>query len=105
MTARELSPRSVVTSLRWTRLTGLLRFFRFTLAFGKMRRMRQALFGAALAALIGAGLGSLTAEARTRRKPPPPGCCKVCTDSKACGDSCIPWSATCRKGPGCACQG
>ncbi len=65
--------------------------------------MRQALAAAGLAALIGAGLGAFTAEARPKRKPP--GCCKVCSSSKACGDSCIPWNETCRKGPGCACQG
>ncbi len=33
------------------------------------------------------------------------GCCKVCTTGQACGDSCISWSYTCHKGPGCACQG
>jgi hypothetical protein len=33
------------------------------------------------------------------------GCCKVCTSSKACGDSCISKSKTCTKPPGCACQG
>ncbi len=32
-------------------------------------------------------------------------CCKVCTGSKACGDSCISRSKTCHKGDGCACQG
>lgn len=30
-------------------------------------------------------------------------CCKTCKDSKPCGDSCIPKSSTCNKGPGCAC--
>jgi hypothetical protein len=33
------------------------------------------------------------------------GCCKICRNSKACGDSCISWGKTCHKGPGCACQG
>ena len=33
------------------------------------------------------------------------GCCKHCgPNSKACGDSCISLSYTCRKGPGCACD-
>jgi len=32
-------------------------------------------------------------------------CCKVCKKGKACGDSCIKRSYTCRKGVGCACNG
>lgn len=32
-------------------------------------------------------------------------CCKVCRKGKACGDSCINRSYTCRKGSGCACNG
>jgi hypothetical protein len=32
-------------------------------------------------------------------------CCKICTTGKACGNSCISRSYTCRKGPGCACNG
>ena len=36
---------------------------------------------------------------------PPPSCCKVCTTSKACGDSCINVNYTCSKPPGCACNG
>ncbi len=32
-------------------------------------------------------------------------CCRVCTDSQACGDSCISWDKTCHQPPGCACQG
>ncbi len=31
-------------------------------------------------------------------------CCKVCSKGKACGDSCIRASYTCRKGRGCACD-
>jgi endonuclease YncB( thermonuclease family) len=30
-------------------------------------------------------------------------CCGVCRKGKACGNSCISWSKTCRKPPGCAC--
>jgi hypothetical protein len=33
------------------------------------------------------------------------GCCKVCSNSQACGDSCISWDKMCHKGAGCACQG
>ncbi len=32
-------------------------------------------------------------------------CCKVCRKGKACGNSCISRSYTCRKGRGCACDG
>jgi micrococcal nuclease len=32
-------------------------------------------------------------------------CCKICRKGKACGDSCIPRSYTCRQPPGCACNG
>ena len=32
-------------------------------------------------------------------------CCKVCKDSKPCGDSCIARNQTCNVGPGCACSG
>lgn len=32
-------------------------------------------------------------------------CCKVCTDSKPCGDSCIARNQTCSIGGGCACSG
>ena len=35
----------------------------------------------------------------------PRACCKICRRGKACGDSCISRSYTCRKGPGCACNG
>ena len=33
------------------------------------------------------------------------GCCKVCKEGKACGDSCISKTSTCNKGRGCACNG
>jgi hypothetical protein len=35
----------------------------------------------------------------------PANCCKVCKDSKPCGDSCIARSQTCNVGGGCACSG
>lgn len=31
-------------------------------------------------------------------------CCKICKKGKACGNSCISKSYTCRKSPGCACD-
>jgi hypothetical protein len=33
------------------------------------------------------------------------GCCRVCKEGKACGDSCIAKNRTCSKGAGCACNG
>ena len=32
-------------------------------------------------------------------------CCKICRKGKACGNSCISRRYTCRKPPGCACNG
>ena len=32
------------------------------------------------------------------------GCCKQCSNGKACGDSCIARDKRCHKGPGCACD-
>lgn len=43
----------------------------------------------------------------TTRRPgcrPRSECCKVCSKGKACGNSCISASYTCRKGRGCACN-
>jgi hypothetical protein len=31
--------------------------------------------------------------------------CKVCSEGKACGDTCIAKNETCTKGTGCACNG
>lgn len=31
-------------------------------------------------------------------------CCKVCSEGKACGDTCIAKNETCRVGSGCACN-
>jgi hypothetical protein len=36
---------------------------------------------------------------------PTPTCCQTCTAGKACGDACIPETATCNSPPGCACDG
>ena len=52
-------------------------------------------FKAASAGTTGAGPGAT----------PPSPCCKICRKGKACGDSCIARNKTCRKGPGCACNG
>ena len=41
----------------------------------------------------------------TPRAPAPRACCRYCRTGKPCGDSCISRQSTCRKGPGCACQG
>lgn len=32
-------------------------------------------------------------------------CCKICKTGKACGDTCIARSQTCRTSGGCACNG
>jgi hypothetical protein len=34
-----------------------------------------------------------------------PVCCRVCTQGKACGDSCIASELACQASPGCACDG
>lgn len=38
-------------------------------------------------------------------QPTTKSCCKVCTNSKACGNSCISNNKNCNTPPGCACQG
>jgi len=52
--------------------------------------------------LITKGDGSFT---RVTDSSPPTedACCKTCTNSKPCGDTCIPKANTCTKAPGCAC--
>lgn len=43
----------------------------------------------------------------TQPPPVPPSrsnCCRVCSTGKACGNSCIARSRTCRQPPGCACD-
>jgi competence protein ComEC len=39
-------------------------------------------------------------------QPGPSGsaCCKTCTNSKPCGDACVPKANACNKAPGCACS-
>jgi hypothetical protein len=34
-----------------------------------------------------------------------PVCCRICTQGKACGDSCIAAELACQASPGCACDG
>lgn len=45
----------------------------------------------------------------TTRPAPAPAprrtCCRICRTGKACGNSCINRSYTCRRPPGCACNG
>jgi hypothetical protein len=48
-----------------------------------------------------AGPTSSTAPAATKQKA----CCRICRTGKACGNSCISSTKTCRAGPGCACNG
>jgi hypothetical protein len=36
---------------------------------------------------------------------PSSGCCKTCTEGKACGDGCIEKSKECHQPKGCACDG
>lgn len=42
---------------------------------------------------------------RPTPRPTSRSCCRVCRTGKACGDSCISRSNTCRQPPGCACNG
>lgn len=48
--------------------------------------------------------GSLIGRMPVDTALPVTDCCKVCTDSQACGDSCISWDDECSADPGCACQ-
>ena len=59
----------------------------------------------------GAGLKGTTSQRRSTFQLPEQGeciprsqCCRICSQSQACGDSCISVSYTCRKGRGCACD-
>lgn len=50
------------------------------------------------------------AQSRSQPVQPEPtrqrsSCCKICKKGKACGNGCISRSYTCRKPPGCACNG
>jgi hypothetical protein len=36
---------------------------------------------------------------------PPSGCCRICVQGKACGDSCVSRDFICHEGAGCACNG
>lgn len=50
-------------------------------------------------------LGTVPSFACSDVTSPTGGCCKVCHDGKACGDTCIAKGDTCTKGTGCACNG
>lgn len=60
--------------------------------------------GAACGQPEGAGSSRSGSAASTPDRPQARSCCKICTTGKACGDTCISRSNTCRKGPGCACD-
>jgi hypothetical protein len=55
--------------------------------------------------LLGAGPTGLTACGSGDASATTGACCKVCRQGKACGDTCIEASKTCRVGRGCACNG
>ena len=44
------------------------------------------------------------AASRQRRCTPRRACCRVCSQGKACGNSCINRNFTCHQPPGCACD-
>ncbi len=48
--------------------------------------------------------GSNARQGPAAQPPAAQACCKVCRKGKACGNSCISASKTCRKPPGCACD-
>ena len=50
-------------------------------------------------------LSSQQPPATAQESPQAQTCCKICRKGKACGNSCISRSYTCRKPPGCACNG
>ena len=70
---------------------------------------------AVLAAFLGIGVGSggevTAAESSIFGNPPPHesaepmACCRICTQGKACGNSCIARDKICHQGAGCACDG
>ncbi len=51
------------------------------------------------------GMGPTTSACAGDSPTDAKSCCKVCKTGKACGDTCIDKSATCRVGQGCACNG
>ncbi len=62
-------------------------------------------FKALYAAAMQARRGCLGQLPDADSDPAGTGCCRVCRNGQACGDSCIGWGQTCSKPPGCACQG
>lgn len=49
--------------------------------------------------------GSSSVTPRSSQEDGPSGCCRTCSQGKACGNSCISRQLTCRVGSGCACDG
>lgn len=58
-----------------------------------------------LSALDAGPVGAARVVSPPPSTPPTRTCCRVCTTGKACGNSCIARSSTCRQPPGCACNG
>ena len=57
-------------------------------------------------ALVGSA-PQMTLAPRDFKQPSPTAdaaCCKICSNGKACGNSCISRKKTCHKPPGCACD-
>ena len=57
------------------------------------------------AAVPAAPAPTVTTPARVPARQQARPCCRICTRGKACGDSCISRRYTCRRPPGCACNG
>lgn len=64
--------------------------------------MRRLLIRAAVLLPLLAGSASSVSACKDSTAP---GCCRICREGKACGDTCIERSDTCHVGPGCACNG
>ena len=64
-------------------------------------------FVCVLAVVVGVGVlraGSHEQVGERNACIPPIKCCRVCTEGKACGNTCIAADKTCHKGRGCACS-
>jgi len=67
---------------------------------GHMRKL-VTLVALGIGLAVGFGASRATAAAPTEQEAQM--CCKHCTNSQPCGDSCIPYGRTCHRPPGCAC--
>lgn len=66
----------------------------------KKKRGGSLLIAGALAAFL---MGCAAPKPRQETTPPAAECCRYCTNSKACGNGCIPYENQCHQPPGCAC--